>query len=91
MGGCFSKKVIDSQEDIREALCDKNTRNIHHNALFEISESAMNSLFDTTTSFPEASAEDQLDAEYIQEVLKRALPIAEQLVIVLRTLRNTSR
>lgn len=85
--------MTESTKDVHQPLCDHSTRNIHHNALFEISESAIDSLFDTTTttSLQMAPAEEHLDPEYIQGVLQRALPIAEQLVIVLRTLQNASR
>lgn len=77
--------------EVCEALCDvkraeTTPRNMHHNALFEISQSAMNSLFETTTTLDPTT----LDEEYTREVLQRALSIAEQLVIVLKAVQSTS-
>lgn len=78
--------------EVCEALCDPSKRaetaprNMHHNALFEISETAMNSLFETTTTLDHTT----FDEEYTREVLQRALTIAEQLVIVLRAVQSQS-
>lgn len=58
---------------------------IHNNALFDISESAMASLFDTTI----AGGAETIDEEYRQDVLHRAVVITEQLLIVLKTLKST--